>query len=244
MKCARPRAPVAHIHKEDWALPRQILVATPNGKVPSASASHGETAYRSIRRDLLDGTIPPGSRLFEVRIAERLKVSRTPVREALRRLESDGFVQRVGERTLVATPAGTDDLGDIGLLRIEIDGLVARLAATRATARDWAELRRALDQIERAGDDALALNRAHAEFHRAIYAVGFGPRMFLFVDNHVLPYLDVAVNTGGSKVTGPISHRAHSQLLRSLSSGDVERAVRASREHAEGALAAAKSAGL
>lgn len=203
--------------------------------------SHGEMAYRSLRRSLLDGTIAPGSRLLEIDIAERLEVSRTPVREALRRLESDGFVQRVGRSKLVATPAGVDDLGDIGLLRIEIDGLAARLAATRATNRDWSELNHLLEAIDKAGDDPAAINAAHIEFHRGIYAIGFGPRMFLFVDNHVLPYLDVAVNAGGARVTGRNSYRTHSELLKSLSSGNLERALRAARSHAEGGLITAKS---
>lgn len=207
------------------------------------TVSHGENAYRTLRRELLDGTIAPGSRLFEIEIAERLRVSRTPVREALRRLESDGFVQRVGRSTLVATPAGPDDLGDIGLLRIEIDGLAARLTATRATARDWEELRRLLECIGTAGEDATALNDAHVEFHRALYAVGFGPRMFGFVDNHVLPYLDVAVNAGAGESTSGSSLRSHSDLLRALSSGSVERAVQAARMHAEGGIVVAKSHG-
>ena len=80
-----------------------------------------ESTYAQLRKELLTDLIAPGMRLREVEIADRLQVSRTPVREALRRLESDGFVER-SEGGLVATPTGPDDLGDIGLLRVEIDG--------------------------------------------------------------------------------------------------------------------------
>jgi DNA-binding GntR family transcriptional regulator len=68
-------------------------------------ASLADSVYRRLRREVLDGTLAPGSRLVEVEIGERMTASRTPVREALRRLESDGFVQRRGAR-LVTTPAG------------------------------------------------------------------------------------------------------------------------------------------
>lgn len=205
------------------------------------SLSHGETAYRILRHRLLNGTIAPGTRLLESELAQEISVSRTPIREALRKLESDGFVQRIGRSTLVATPSGPDDLGDIGLMRIEIDGLAARLAATRASNRDWAELTHLLKEIEKAGEDPVDLNRAHMEFHRAIYAVGFGPRMFLFVDNHILPYLDVTVNAGNSTATSRNSHRSHNDLLKSLSSGNIERAINAARSHAEGGIVTAKS---
>ena len=96
-----------------------------------------EAVYAELRRELLADEILPGARLREVDLADRLSVSRTPVREALRRLESDGFVQRSASGRLVATPAGPDDLGDIGLLRIEIDGLAARLASARGSEADW-----------------------------------------------------------------------------------------------------------
>jgi DNA-binding GntR family transcriptional regulator len=207
---------------------------------PTPAISHGESVYRALRAALVNYAIEPGSRIRETEIAERLEVSRTPVREALRRLESDGFVQRIGRSRLVATPAGPDDLGDIGLLRVEIDGLAARLAARRATARNWAELGRLVDRIGELRDTG-DVRTAHAEFHRAIYAIGFGPRMSIFVDNHIVPFVDVAVNPGASAVDAAATSRNHEKLLAALSSGDVERAVRAARQHAESGLSTSRS---
>lgn len=202
--------------------------------------SHGEYAYLTLRQELLNGIIPSGSRIVELEIARRLSISRTPVREALRRLESDGFIQRLGKSKLVATPTGPDDVGDVGLLRIEIDGLAARLTSMRATVGDWELLRRLLDSIGSASDD-VSLNRAHLEFHRGIHAVAFSPRMFLFVAHHVLPHLDLAVNSGARGASTSTSLRSHTNLYRALSSGNVDRAVRAARAHAESGLKTAKS---
>lgn len=191
---------------------------------------------------MIDGTIPPGARLVEADIADRMNVSRTPIREALRRLESDGFVQRRGPR-LITTPIGPDDLGDIGLLRVELDGLAARLAVARGTSRDWEAARQVVERLAEVPErdvDALAI--AHANVHRAIYAMGFSPRMSLFVENHVLGYIELAQSVGSPRTTPESSYRQHLALLKILSSGDPERAEQAARQHARtGARVSARS---
>ena len=203
---------------------------------------HGEAVYRRLRAELVDGAIPAGSRILEVELADRLGVSRTPIREALRRLESDGFVQRVGPNRLVATPSGVDDLGDIGLLRVELDGLAARLAVRRATRRDWDHVRALVTELAGiAPEHTQALGTAHAEVHRAVYGIGFGPRLALFVEHHIQPYIELAVNVGPTPSPSS-AHRQHAALVRALSSGDVDRAVAAARAHAEQGGHAAKSA--
>ncbi len=195
-----------------------------------------ELVYERLRRAVLDGTFPPGSRLVEADLADQLQVSRTPVREALRRLESDGFAQRV-RGGLVITPSGPDDLGDIGLLRIEIDGLAARLAATRGTKADWADLSGGSTRCARRPTPP-PLAEAHLDVHRAIYAIGFSPRMSTFFENHLLAYVAVSVSPGpGATDDDPeASYRQHMQLLAAYSSGDPERAAKAARQHAEGGL--------
>ncbi|CAN5755599.1 GntR family transcriptional regulator [soil metagenome] len=200
-----------------------------------------ETAYEQLRRDLLSDTIAPGTRMREVELAGRLNVSRTPVREALRRLESDGFVQRTSTGGLVATPTGPDDLGDIGLLRIEIDGLAARLAAARGSEADWERVFALVEQLRTAPDD-VAMAHVHRNLHREIYAIGFSPRMAAFFSAHLLPYIEDAVNVGPGYQSDPEgAYRQHLALVRSLSSGDIDRAVRASQAHAESGVRYAKT---
>src|SRR5687768_17531126 len=132
-----------------------MMSASPPEQDPQADRSLSESTYARVRRELLTDVIPPGTRLREVELAARLQVSRTPVREALRRLESDGFVVRApGGGGLIATPKGPDDLGDLGLLRIEIDGLAARMAATRGTEAEWAHAFFLVSQLRIARNDA------------------------------------------------------------------------------------------
>jgi len=208
---------------------------------PPLERSAYEVAYEQLRRDLLSDTIHPGTRLREVDIADRLQISRTPVREALRRLESDGFVQRTPTGRLVATPTGPDDLGDIGLLRIEIDGLAARLAAARGSESDWARVFALVDRLRDAPDE-VAMAHVHRDLHREIYAIGFSPRMAAFFNAHLLPYIEDAVNVGPGYGADPEgAYRQHLALVRDLSSGDVERAVRASQAHAASGVRYAKT---
>ncbi len=212
------------------------------GSKPRAK-THAAAVYNQLRRSLVNGELSPGTRLFEVDLANELGVSRTPVREALRRLESDGFVQRVPGTGLIVTPMGPDDIGDIGLLRIEIDGVAARLAVSRATARDWERMYDLVDQLAKVPEhDPDALSVAHMAVHRAIYEVGFSPRMRGFFENHVLQYLELSVNVGAGPTSPKASHKQHLTLLRALSSGDVDRAVAGARSHAASGARAAPAA--
>jgi DNA-binding GntR family transcriptional regulator len=216
-----------------------MLLPVPRSADPHAT-THSATVYKALRNRLVTGTIEPGTRLVELDLAADLGVSRTPVREALRRLESDGFVQRIPGTGIVASPMGPDDVGDIGLLRVEIEGVAAQLAVARATARDWARLRSLADAfLDVADDDEDGLNAAHLALHRAIYEIAFSPRLHGFLENYLLPYLELSFNVG---TTSPQhSHRQHMTLLKALSSGDVDRAVKASRDHASSGARTAQS---
>lgn len=208
------------------------MLETVPRKPTTQTPTHSATVYKELRHRLVTGEIEPGTRLVELDLAADLGVSRTPIREALRRLESDGFVQRMPEGGIVASPMGPDDIGDIGLLRVEIEGVAAKLAVARATSRDWARLRALVDAFLEVDDtDEEGLNAAHLAFHRAMYEIAFSPRLHGFLENYLLPYLELSFNTG---TTSPQhSHRQHLSLLRALSSGDAERAVTASRDHAK-----------
>ena len=218
------------------------MTPSPATSSPSTADRHAyESTYEQLRRELLTDLITPGMRLREVEIAARLAVSRTPVREALRRLESDGFVERAPGGGMVATSRGPDDLGDLGLLRIEVDGLAARLAATRGTDEDWGQAFFLVSQLRTATDQA-ALAHAHRLVHREIYAIAFSPRLAAFFNGQLLPYVEEAINVGPGKASDPDgSFQQHLTLVRTLSAGDPAAAEEAARAHAASGLRYAKS---
>lgn len=92
---------------------------------------NSRTAYDEIRRAIVEGRYRPGQRLIEERIAEEFDLSRTPVREALRRLEAEGLVQSVPNRGAVVRDVSVEDIADLYGLRARLESYAAELAAER-----------------------------------------------------------------------------------------------------------------
>jgi DNA-binding GntR family transcriptional regulator len=135
--------------------------------------SHAETVYDALKRDILSGTLAPGSILREEELARRHQVSRTPVREALSRLETEGLATRHGGAGLLVSELGTDEILDLYVLREALEGLAARLAANRRTEIDLARLQMLNDLAHQAmrEDDTAQASRLNAEFHFVIWRV-------------------------------------------------------------------------
>lgn len=99
-----------------------------------------DRAYRALRDDIIDWQLPPGTVLGEVEQADRLGVSRTPLREALSRLAADGLVAPQAGRGLVVTDVSTDNIRELFEVRRALEEQAARLAATRAAPETFTAL--------------------------------------------------------------------------------------------------------
>lgn len=128
-----------------------------------------EAAYTAIKNAIIDRSLPPGAPLIELDLAAQLKVSRTPIREALQKLEQERLVRR-GSRGLEVSAPTPEDVFQIYDVRIALEELAARSAATLRTPVDLAQIRSAL----RAGTsvelgESAAVVAANELFHRAIW---------------------------------------------------------------------------
>lgn len=212
--------------------PFQALRANPVAK----SSSSYDQVYHRLRKGILTRQIAPGARLVETELARELGVSRTPVREALRRLESDGFVERGGSGGLFARPVDLHEIDDIFLIRQALDRVAAGLAAERGKPDDWTDLRQAIEDmaeaIARHGPSSPEFHEVHFLFHRVIYDIAFSPRLAKGIANHILVQLEVAaeLSYADPTVTLPAT-RQHDHLLEALESGDPARAVAAVDAH-------------
>jgi DNA-binding GntR family transcriptional regulator len=112
-----------------------------------------DQAYRHVRTAIATGELAPGEKVTERGMAERLAISPTPVREALRRLELDGLIERIGPRTVLVAAIRDAAIDDLAEVEVGLRGLVARFAARHATA----EQLDALDAILDRADDLLIL---------------------------------------------------------------------------------------
>lgn len=128
---------------------------------------------RRLRDEILDGGREPGSKLVERDLADELGVSRVPVRDALKMLESEGLVTLRPRTWAVVRELTPDDLTDLHELRSAIEPLAFRLAAQRHTATGLAQLKATVDAevtAARAGD-LIAARRAAADFHEVTTAL-------------------------------------------------------------------------
>jgi len=112
-----------------------------------------EIVFETIRGAIITGELQPGQRLMEVQLAEEMGVSRTPVRESIRKLELEGLVKMVPRRGAYVTPMSVNDLKEMMEIRRALEGLAAELAALNATAEEIAKLYAA---NQRFGESAMA----------------------------------------------------------------------------------------
>ncbi|MDT5151839.1 MAG: hypothetical protein QOI01_3572 [Mycobacterium sp.] len=195
-----------------------------------------EHVYRALRHALVSGRIPEGTHLVETELAAQLGVSRTPVRDALRRLESDGFVARGTPGGLWSRGIGPDEIEDLFLVRTELDKLAARLACERAKPEQWDQPRSLIvamsAAIEEFGTGSEEFGDIHLAFHTSIYRIAFGSRFAGLLDNYLLQCLDVAAELSYRDPAGTLpAVQQHEELLTELSCGDVSRAVAAAEAH-------------
>jgi DNA-binding GntR family transcriptional regulator len=131
--------------------------------------SRAEYAYTAIKAMLRNGQLKAGHRLREVELAERLGVSRTPVREALRRIAGDGLIQVVTGRGMIVAEYDKQQVRELYALRGVLEGAAARLAALHATQTEldlMGELLEASAKVHGLPEETMRLN---TQFHRAIH---------------------------------------------------------------------------
>ena len=125
-------------------------------------------AYTLVLKAIDQGDYRPGDRLVESDLALRFGVSRTPIREALQRLETQAVLARDG-RSLVVASLDHDQLGELYVVRAELEGLAARLAAQHAGPEEIRVLREMIARDRDIASDPDTLSRANKRFHHQIH---------------------------------------------------------------------------
>jgi DNA-binding GntR family transcriptional regulator len=200
-----------------------------------APATPGEETYVAIRRSILDGTLRPGERIVEQQLAERLHVSRTPVREALLKLERENLVARVG-RGMAVRRYSSDEVRDIYKLRAHLESFAARMAAERITEAELGALSLIQDDmdaepLEMTPDVIRALSRDNQRFHAMVVRCARNaPLDRCFVQVFQLPLLYKAYVYFDEK-RRQRSDQDHRDLIDMLRAGDGEAAEQHWRSH-------------
>jgi len=198
----------------------------------------GPSPYEEIKARILEGKLSPEERVVASTLASELGVSRTPVREALQRLEHDGLVEREGSGLRVRG-CSPEELVRIYEARIPLEVAVAGAAAIRRSDVDLLRLSSILDRYEktceRPPEELLVLD---GEFHRAIWEAGHNEVLVDLLARlrlHLGRYPMTALHLEGRNVASIEEHR---ELLEAITTGDRMRAEEIGRVHMSRALKA------
>lgn len=203
----------------------------PNGTAMTDTLSRSEDAYRQLKDAIRKGTLPPGTRVREIEIAERFGISRTPAREAIRRLESDGLISFVPRQGAVISKLDHQQTMELYDLREILEGSAAGFAARHASAAEIEELGEliAAEPELRSHPDQLAdLNQL---FHGALYRAAHNR----FLERSLLGLRDAMALLGGTTlaIAGRFetAHAEHLAILDAIRQRDPDEAERAARDH-------------
>jgi GntR family transcriptional regulator of vanillate catabolism len=189
-----------------------------------------------LREGILRGELAPGAPLIQEELAEKLGVSRTPLREAFRILERDGLVRSSPRsNTVLVADFSDDDVTDLYQIREVLDGLAARLAATRRPSdSDLVELARFVTQMSnsiRPGFNTPRYLEAHDAFHLGIVELSRNKRLWaqesVFRISAQMLYGRLATNVERMER----SNEEHQQIIDAIASGDGARAEKVARRH-------------
>lgn len=189
--------------------------------------------YEAIRSAITTRKLPAGSKLSVPTLATRLNVSRTPVKEALARLEREGLVTTIPNRGAFVSFLGADDVREVYQLRETLEGLAARLATEKADARTLAGLKgllRAQEKALRSGDTETIM-KVDMEFHRRLRDISGNRRLDTLLQNlqdQVRIVFATSITIPGRREKAIAEHP---EILAAMEKGDPEGAERAAREH-------------
>lgn len=190
-------------------------------------------AANSIRRQIVNGTMPPGHRLLETELARNLEVSRGTIRSALMQLTAEGLVCQVAFTKWEVAPASVHEAWELYTLRAALEGLAARLAAERATPASRAQLEKAFAELEKAANagNRDAIVEADFNLHRVLVGMSGHNRL---IQQHEKLIQQVRFQMIHIGLTARDYHHLledHRALKDAVASGDAEKAAQLAETH-------------
>ncbi|GAA0222622.1 GntR family transcriptional regulator [Cryptosporangium japonicum] len=198
---------------------------------PLREGSMTERAAAALRASILNGELEPNTLHATHTVADQLGVSRTPVREALMQLASEGLVRVQRNRGFVVLRSSPQDLREIFSLRILLEVPATRVSAALAAPADIARLEADIERMREAMDDAERFLRADRQFHRSLLAIGGNERLVEFVDGLRNVVLTSGVSTANRTESIEQILEPHVELLELVRRNDAAGAAASMSQH-------------
>ena len=194
-----------------------------------------DVVFNTLRKAILKGELKHGERLMEIALAERLGVSRTPVREAMRKLELEGLVVMIPRRGAQVANITEKDLNDVLEVRIALENLSIENACTRMTEEQLSQLLEAAKVFERTMADGNLVKLAEADvaFHEVIYQSSDNRRLNQVLNNLREQIYRYRVEYLKDEETRNLLVKEHEELYEAIKARDVKTAQEISFRHIE-----------
>lgn len=194
-----------------------------------------DVVFENLRTAILEGNLKAGQRLMEVQLAEQLGVSRTPIREAIRKLELEGLVVMLPRKGAYVANMSFKDLIDVLEIRATLEGLAASLAAERRNDEDVIKLEKVAKEFEEGvrNADVEVVLKKDVEFHENIFLMANNKKLYHLITSlweqvHRFRVMYVSNNEASLSLVDE-----HKRILDAIKNGDCELAKKYATEHIE-----------
>lgn len=180
-----------------------------------------EIVYRDLKKQILSGALLPGSRLIESALAEKMKVSRTVLREVIKQLELEGFVKIIPYKGTEVARFSLEDIEEIYTVQAALEGMAAELAAKKMTGGELRELRRLQGQVRNAiRRDPVEWQKMNVSFHQFFIERCGNRRLQSLIKNHrdqFARYWRIILSIPGQREKNTADHEG---ILKAAERGD------------------------
>lgn len=196
-----------------------------------------EIVFETLREAIINGHLKAGERLMEVQLAEELGVSRTPVREAIRKLELEGFVVMIQRKGAYVADLSTKDIADVFEIRSALESLAAALACERITDEELEELEHLLIKVNQCteNNDLEKLVEVDTQFHDVLYRASRNERLAQIINNlreQIQRFRKISMGAPGRMRE---TLKEHKLLVEAIAERNVDLARTLAQEHIENA---------
>lgn len=203
-----------------------------------------DVVFNTLREAILRGELKPGERLMEIQLANKLGVSRTPIREAIRKLELEGLVLMIPRKGAEVAQITEKSLRDVLEVRRALENLAVQLACLRMSPQTLADLKAAARAFEEilGGEDVTAVAEADVAFHDVIYMATDNQRLISLLNNLREQMYRYRVEYLKKKECHKQLLWEHQEIIRAIEAGEIDVATKVTEQHIDNQVEAVSDA--
>lgn len=194
-----------------------------------------DVVFNTLRQAILRGELKPGERLMEIQLANKLGVSRTPIREAIRKLELEGLVLMIPRKGAEVAEITEKSLKDVLEIRRALEDLAVRLACEKITKEELKELKKAGEEFKKVlkSQDITEVAEADVRFHDVIYMATDNPKLIQLLNNFREQMYRFRVEYLKKDEVRPQLLAEHDEIIKYITEGNKEEASKVVTRHIE-----------